>query len=106
MLGSARGLHPHNGLHEVAEGPDDANSVHLRAARLGLEREACVQRLQAIEVKLGAYFRTVRPYALWPVGEYFKTRIPGGARRCLVPAVHVKQNGLVLRPPLAARPAA
>ena len=74
--------------------------VKLCAARLALEPGACIQRLQAIEVTLGEMFRTRRPYALWPLGDYFKSRIPGGARRCPVPVFREQERG-PLHPPLA-----
>jgi hypothetical protein len=51
--------------------------VKLCAAPLGIEREACVQRRQAIEARLGQVFRDMRPYA--PGGQlppHFSTAYP------------------------------
>jgi hypothetical protein len=79
--------------------------VKLCAARLGLEHQATVQRLEAIEVKLGEAFRTCAPYSLYPVSGYFGERIPGGARPCPRPGARIQERG-PLRPPLAALPAA
>ena len=78
--------------------------VNLCARRLGITREACIRRLQYIEAHLGETWRTLKPYSLMP-REYFKARIPGGTRPVPVPVARVQDNR-VLRPPLAARPAA
>ena len=35
------------------------------------------------EAKLGHVFRTLTPYALYPIDGDFQRRVPGGARPCL-----------------------
>jgi hypothetical protein len=59
-----------------------AADVRACAKRLRIDRKACFQRLQAIEAKLGAYFRDVRPYPIWPLKGYFNQYQPGGVRPC------------------------
>ena len=56
--------------------------ARLCARQLGMTPESCVQRLQAIEARLGQAFRNMRPYALYPLDQYFHARIPGGVRPC------------------------
>jgi hypothetical protein len=81
-----------------------AADVNLCARQLGTTREACIQRLQYIEARLGETWRTIKPYHLYPPNEYLRARIPGGARPCVpVSAARTKENGPVLRPPLAPR---
>ena len=40
---------------------------------------------------------------MWPVAEYFGFRLPDGVKPCPVPAPVRRDNGLPLRPPLAAK---
>ena len=76
-------------------------SANMCAARLGMDLEPCVQRLQDIEARLGQAFRDTHPYALYPLDDYFRTRIAGGVRPCPVPVVQDRRNGIPLRAPLA-----
>lgn len=78
--------------------------VNRCARQLHTTRDAIIQRLEYIESRLGETWRTLKPYSLMP-REYFKARIPGGARPCPRPVAHVQENGTPLRPPLAARAA-
>ena len=46
-------------------------------------------------------FRDTRPYALFPVGEYFRNAfMPGGVKPCTLPLVQGRVNGVPLRPPM------
>ncbi len=70
------------------------------AKRLGMDRGAFLQRLGRVEAKLGHVFRTLTPYALYPIDDYFQRRVPGGARPCLPRSPDPGPRG-PLRPPMA-----
>jgi hypothetical protein len=69
--------------------------------QLKIDRGTSFHTVYRVEEILGRVFAETRPYALWPVAEYFGFRLPGGVKPCPVPAPVRRDNGPV-RPPLAA----
>ncbi len=75
------------------------------ACDTGLTHVGFFQRLYRIEATLGKVFLELKPYALYPPGDYFRTRLER-AQPCIVPEVPVRKDSGPLRPPLAPKPPA
>lgn len=75
----------------------------LCGRRLGMDKGNFFHAVYRIEQKLGRVFAELKPYALYPIDEYFQptTRKPD-ARPLPIP--YERQNGWPLRAPLDPRP--
>jgi hypothetical protein len=67
-----------------------------------LGRGQFFQKLYLIEARLGLCFLEMRPYALFPVSQYWDTRLEK-VRPCPIPEDYGHKNGIALRPPIAPR---
>ena len=78
----------------------------LCCRKLGVDRGTFFHDVYRVEEKLGRVFRELRPYALYPLDEYFHGRV----ERVIVPQPDPTPAAHALRPPLqqawALRPAA
>jgi hypothetical protein len=76
----------------------------LCTKKLGIDRGTFFHRVYALENKLGRVYRTLKPYPLYPLEDYFR-----GMRladlKPLPALVGYRFNGEPLRPPLAVAPA-
>jgi len=74
----------------------------LCTRRLGMDRGNFFHMVYRIEQKLGRAFRELKPYALYPLDEYFHgpRRPPEEIRAETKPALRQTQRRSALRPPL------
>ncbi len=72
----------------------------LCSRRMKIDRGSFFHAVYRIEKKLGLVFRTLQPYALFPLDEYFNSTVRGGSiARPTPPAPAAERRALV--PPLA-----
>ncbi len=79
---------------------------HLCCRQMNVDRGEFFHAVYRIENKLGKAFRELEPYGLFPIDEYFATRVPDQATRAKVvtmPAKDNREERRSLRPPLRLR---
>jgi hypothetical protein len=76
----------------------------LCCRRLNITRGAFFHSVYRIEQNLGRTFLELKPYAIWPLDEYFQVTSRTVDVRPLAVPDERHPNGIPLRPPLAPRP--